>query len=389
MLPHRSLRQLAFLLATAGTLLAQSGVGVIVDRGRASPSRAPYVHVFDPDTMQITGSVPLPLPGFDQVFDCEIAPDRTMAYVSDFLGHRVWLVDLTQSPPVLASGTNPIAVTSSSIQDIELTPNGRFLLTSTGNELASAGGTGGKLSVIDLATRSQVASVDFSPACPIAVAAGPDGSVVVSVLKVSQAAFADTDVRRFRIDGNGQLTDTGESVGIVQVPGVHNLLIPSYPHLPARTNAFLSRTTVHVSRPAGGAFGSLFTQGLGVVQTMPLGNPTAIDACFDPYRHVLYVRSNELGVSSGAGAGNGRIDGYFYLPFLGTFGPPVMSVPLDRRAGTAFGVEQTAVDPCSRRLFVSGLANGEVRVFDSVSGVQLATITHPDLLWGLGVSIRR
>jgi hypothetical protein len=47
------------------------------------------------------------------------------------------------------------------------------------------------------------------------------------------------------------------------------------------------------------------------------------------------------------------------------------------------------VDPLTRRLFVSGLANGEVRVFDSITGVQLTTITHPDLLWGVGISMRR
>jgi hypothetical protein len=345
--------------------------------------------VIDPNTMQITASVPLPLAPFAQVFDAAIAPDLDEAYVSDFLGHAIWVIDLTQNPPALASGINPIVVSANSVQDIALTPDGRFLITATGNELATAGGTGGSMTVVDLTTRTQVEVVDFSPHCPIAVDAGPDGSVVVSVLKVAQPSFHDTDVRRFTIDGNGQLTDTTESIGIAAVPGVQNLLIPTYPHLPARANAILSRSTVHVSRPAGGTFGSLQTQGLSVVESLPLGNPSGIDACFDAVHNVLYVRSNELGISSAAGVGNSRIDGYQFLPFLGTFGPAVMSVSLERRAGTAFGVEQTAVDPLTRRLFVSGLANGEVRVFDSITGVQLTTITHPDLLWGVGISMRR
>jgi hypothetical protein len=122
---------------------------------------------------------------------------------------------------------------------------------------------------------------------------------------------------------------------------------------------------------------------------MPLGNPTGIDMCFDPFRHILYVRSNELGVNGPAGVGNSRIDGWLFLPFLGCFGPQVMTVALERRAGTAFGVEQTAVDPASRRLFVSGLASGEVRVFDSLHGGQVGTITHPDLLWGVGINVKR
>jgi hypothetical protein len=66
-----------------------------------------------------------------------------------------------------------------------------------------------------------------------------------------------------------------------------------------------------------------------------------------------------------------------------------MSVALERRAGTAFGVEQTAVDIGTGRLFVSGLASGEVRVFDALSGTQVGSITHPDLLWALGICIRR
>ncbi|HEX6813190.1 MAG TPA: hypothetical protein VF384_16320 [Planctomycetota bacterium] len=373
---------------TAATAAAQS-VGIVVDRGSTALARAPYVHVIDPGAMQVTASVPLPLAPFAQVFDAAIAPDLGTAYVSDFLGHAVWVIDLTQDPPALAGGINPIVVTANSVQDIALTPDGRFLITGTGNELATAGGTGGKMTVVDLATRTQVDVVDFSPHCPIAVDAGPDGSVVVSVLEVAQPSFHDTDVRRFTIDGSGQLTDTTDSVGIASVPGVQNLLIPAYPHLPARTNAILSQSTVHVSRPAGGTFGSLRTQGLSVVESHPLGNPSGIDACFDAIHHVLYVRSNELGISSAAGVGNSRIDGYYFLPFLGTFGPPVMSVSLERRAGTAFGVEQTAVDPGTRRLFVSGLANGEVRVFDSITAVQLTTITHPDLLWGVGIAVAR
>jgi hypothetical protein len=40
-------------------------------------------------------------------------------------------------------------------------------------------------------------------------------------------------------------------------------------------------------------------------------------------------------------------------------------------------------------MFVSGLAGPEVRVFDSLTGVQAGTITHPDFLWGVGVNVRR
>jgi len=386
--------RLLFLFAVSAALLAvpaaaQAGTGVIVDRGRATPARAPYVHVFDPGSMQITGSVALPLAAFAQVFDVEITPDLGTAFVGDFLGNSIWVVDLTTNPPSLATGINPIPITGPFPQDLVLTPNGRFLLAATGNNLPSQQGTGSGLSVVDVASRTQVEYVDFSPNSPTAVEAGPDGSILVAELVVSQPSYGESNVRRFKIDAQGQLTDTGDVAGIAVLPGVQNLLVPSFPFLPPIANAHISRQTVHVARPAGQVAGSLRTAGLSLSETVPLANPTGIDLCFDPWRAMLFVRTNELGVSGAAGVGNSRIDGFFFHPVTGQWSQPVVTIALERRAGTAFGVEQTAVDPVTRRLFVSGLANGEVRVFDSVLGTQVATITHPDFLWGVGINVRR
>ena len=46
-----SLRATALIAALATVASAQTGVGVLADRG--SPTRAPYVHVFDPDTLRL------------------------------------------------------------------------------------------------------------------------------------------------------------------------------------------------------------------------------------------------------------------------------------------------------------------------------------------------
>ena len=367
----------------------QDTVGVIADRGRANPPRAPFVHVFDPGTMQITASIPLPILPFASVFDVEIAPDLGEAYVSDFDNNQLWVIDLRTSPPSLASGINPIPVTGPAPEDLALTTDGRYLLVSTGNTLASAGGTGSSLSVVDVRTRTEVSTVNFAPNCPIAVETSPDGSVLVSEMIAATPTFHNTNVRRFRIDRRGTLTDTGDVVGISALPGVQNLLVPNYPWLPGKINALLAQHTVHVSRPAGQTMGSLRTRGLTVAQSVTLDYPTGIDLCFDSLRSILYVRSNELGSSGGAGVGNSKIDGYLFLPFTGQFGERIVSIPLERRAGTAFGVEQTALDPLARRLFVSGLAGPEVRVFDSLTGARVGTISHPDFLWGVGINLRR
>ncbi len=47
----------------------------------------------------ICADAPGLLAPFAQVFDVEIAPNLTEAYVSDFLGHAIWVIDLTQTPP--------------------------------------------------------------------------------------------------------------------------------------------------------------------------------------------------------------------------------------------------------------------------------------------------
>jgi hypothetical protein len=134
---------------------------------------------------------------------------------------------------------------------------------------------------------------------------------------------------------------------------------------------------------------SLLTRQLIPTDAELLDYPTGIDLGFDNLRSIVYVRTIESPTSGPAGVGNSQIDGYFYNPMSGRFGPRVVSIPLDRRAGTAYGVEQTAVDAASRRVFVCGLAGGEVRVFDSLTGQQVGTITDPNFLFGLGVAVRR
>lgn len=363
-------------------------VGVIVDRGRADPdpalARVPYVHVFDPATTQITGVVALPTIPATGVFDVEIAPDLSEAYVADNNTNEIWFIDLTTNPPSLASGVNPLYTPRGAL-DLALTPDGRYLLATSGNGLAT-GGTG--MGVIDVHNRTVASVREFLPYSPTAVEVAPDGSVLVAELHVSQASYAESVVRRFTLN-NGKLADTGDSIGSPSVPGVQDILVPSYPQLPAAIQNYLSRHAVYCSRPAGQTLATLRIAGLQPVSTIATAYPTGIDLTFDWMRSIVYLRSNESGVSGPAGPGNTRIDGYFLNPMNGNLQQHVFSITLDRRAGTAFGCEQTAIDPVTRKLFVSGLAGGEVRVFNSLTGVQTATITSPDLIWALGVAVRR
>lgn len=379
---------IALLAATGfatGQGLGHHAIGAVVDRGSTSLPRAPWVHVFAPDTQQFLGTVPLPTAAVTGVFDIEIAPDLREAYVSDNVLNQIWIIDLTTTPPSLAAGINPVQLTNGCL-DLSLTPDGRWLLVAAGNGLAT-GGT--SLVVVDVANRVQASVRAFDPTSPTAVEVAPDGSVLVADLQVAQPSYHESRVRRFTIAANGALVDTGETVGAPNIPGVQDLLVPSYPQLPAPVNAWLSRHVVHVSRPAGQTLGSLQLQGLAPVESVTLAYPTGIDLNFDPLRSIVYVRTIESPVSGPAGIGNSRIDGYLFNPFTGQFHRQMVTIPLDRRAGTAFGCEQTALDPVGRRLFVAGLASGEVRVFDSLSGAQVGSMTSPDLIWALGIAVRR
>jgi hypothetical protein len=237
-----------------GALTAQGigrqTIGVIVDRGLASAdpalARVPYLHVFDPETSQITAGVPLPTFPGTGVFDVEIAPDLSEAYVADNNTNEIWFIDLTTDPPSLSNGVNPLYTPRGAL-DLALTPDGRYLLATSGNGL-STGGTG--MGVIDVRSRTVASTRDFLPYSPTAVEVAPDGSVLVAELHLSQASYAETVVRRFTLD-NGTLVDTGESVGTAGIPGIQDMLVPDYPHLPAAVGNRLSRHVIYCSRPAG------------------------------------------------------------------------------------------------------------------------------------------
>lgn len=198
-----------------------------------------------------------------------------------------------------------------------------------------------------------------------------------------------TNIRRYRLTHAGHLIDTGDVAGAGVLPGAHNILVPDFPHLPRFLNRLLSRHVVHVSRPAGQTMGSLRIRGLSPSDEERLDNPTGIDLNFDPFRRILYVRTNEQPTPGPAGVGNSQIDGYRFSPWSGRILRRVVSIQLDRKAGTAWGAEQTALDPILHRIYVSGLGNGEVRVFDSLTGAPVGVMTDPDLLFGLGIRVRR
>ena len=121
---------------------AQS-IGMVADSFKRS------VTVFDADQDVYLGVVRLPSGYYG---DCSITADLTLGFVGDWRG-RIWVIDLTASPPTLAAGPNPIKIANRG-EDTAISPDQRRLLV-------SAGGLIQPISVIDIATRAQVATLSF------------------------------------------------------------------------------------------------------------------------------------------------------------------------------------------------------------------------------------
>lgn len=360
----RTLTSLAFF---ATSLVAQN-LGMITDRsGRA--------FVFDPDTDTLLGTVVLTGTSLP-IFDCVITKDLKRGFIADFNNRRVWVIDLTTAPPSLASGTNPIPV-SVFAEDLSLSRDQKFLL------VADGGGSGQPLSVVDVAQQKEINTLSLGATSnPSAVEVCPDGSVLV----VERTSGTTTRIRRYTIDGAGNLTDTGQVLGNASAPDVHNLTCMSAPGKSGKVRELLA---VFVSRRACALVGTIRVDGLVPLSTQALSGPFGIDATLSRGNTWLYVRTNAGPFPGPSGAGNGFIDAFKLKRHSSQFGAKKFTIQLGRRTGTAFGVEQTAVHPSKPKLYVSGLRLPEVRFYHAHMGKLLGKFTAPGMAVPLGICIVR
>ncbi len=161
--------------------------------GMAGDDAADRAVVFDTQTGAILGAVNV---GPGSVGDCAITPDQSLGLIVD-RASRLWLIDLEQTPPALASGVNPIAMSSLG-QDVDLTADGRYALVCGDSDVVS---------VVDISARSEIDTFDLGHGCQ-AVEVCDDGSVLVAWSSISDNGRL---VRRLVLDGTGQLSDSGES----------------------------------------------------------------------------------------------------------------------------------------------------------------------------------
>ena len=308
--------------------------------------------VFDANTDSVLGAVQLG-DGAPVCFgDCVITSDLTRGYVATQFA-EIWIVDLTTTPPSLASGTNPILINNNGL-DLALSPDDRFLVSCGGN-------ANQQLEVVDLTTLTLVGT--FTSSSWVTAEVGPDNSVVI-------ASEGGDRVRRLVLDATGNLTNPGEvmretmPLNISIVPDGSIGLLVTYPLLnlmgqivsPGRVRSF----TIHGMLP---------------IQTFtPPGTDFIVNAIADPGASRAYVR-RELTLLA--------------LPFdaaTGFFGgTPIWSVALGDII-PCYGNEQLVLHPNRSKLYTT-IPTG-VQVVDAATGALITTITHPDLPLPTGMDVR-
>lgn len=316
------------LIATA-LLAGAAAPGSAQTIGMTADITARSVTVFDADNDIALGVVNIPsalLMG-----DCVVTADQTRGFVTDSYG-KIFVIDLTASPPALAVGTNPI-FPANRADDISITPDQKFLI-------ATSGGSAQPVSVIDVASLTEVATL--LPGYDVnSIEAGDGGSVVAT-------SSTGGSVRRFTIGEGGVLTDTMESLEL------------QYPN-----NVFMApggTVGVAVARQ-GSQIRAFAIPGLQLLSTRYAAGDYGISGLVNPAGDRVYIRSGRNGTSFVEA---------FELDETGRLGAaPVLSFPIEG-AMTQHGMEQLAIHPDGTKLYVTQPSRLEVR--DAGTGALLATI---------------
>jgi Ca2+-binding RTX toxin-like protein len=327
------------MLAMAPLELSAQTLGMVADNSTNS------VIMFDADTHAVLGTVPItPSPFEAATGDVLITPDQTRGFVTNF-DHKVFVIDLTTSPPSLAAGTNPIPISNFG-EDISISPDGKFLVVSDGNNIEP-------ISIVDIATQAEISTFNTGSDTN-SVDVCSDGSVLAT-------SFESDTVRRLTLSATGTLTDTGEVVSVSNPANVY--CAPG------------AASGVVLQLGEGGAVMSFAIPGLSAVDTRPLSGEDAFTGTINPTGNRMFVRSG----------GTGSIDVFDFNSATGALGAsPLLTIPV-AKANPFLGIEQIALHPNGGKLFVSEPST--LNVYDPSTGALLASITDPAIMEPTGVTV--
>lgn len=334
----------AALLAAANLLASPAmaqRLGLVADNGTDS------VIVFDIDSNAVLGSVPV---GPGTVGDVAITPDQTLGFATDF-NRRVWVIDLTTSPPSLAEGNNPIAISNRG-EELSVTSDGRFLLVNNG------AGPVQPISVIDIAARVESSTLTIGSDIVSNDICDDGGSVLV-------ASVSGRSVRRLNLAADGTLSDSGEllrlggasdSVNVYCAPGSNAGLVLSF-----TDNVFRSFTVPGLAPVDSGTL---------------LGNGNS--AVFSAAGDRVFVRSGTPG----------SVEAFDFDPATGAIGDTPGDFVAVAPAIAFFGMDQLALGAGDELLYVpEGLPVSAVSLLDAanLAAGPVDSITNPAILSPTGI----
>ena len=326
------LPRLASIFALATCWLALSVSAHATHLALALDDNSDQAVVFDTQLGVVVGS-PIAL-GPGAVGDCVILPDESLGFVVDHASN-LWVVDLTATPPTLAGGVNPI-VLSNSGQDVAVAPGAERLVSC---------GITNFVSVIDVATRSEIDTFDLGHSCS-SVEVCSDGSVLVG-----HADFVNNDwnVRRLQLSAAGVLSDTAE------------ILIPDLPTnlecAPDGASALVMQFGADVT--------SVAVPGLTPLNGIVLPNFTAaFTAQFTPAADRVFIRAESV------------VQAYDHNPVTGALSPaPVMTIANTGTFAPLGGIDTMVLDSGQGKFYVTD--GPDIKSYRAVDGAALPSITVP------------
>jgi len=321
----------------ARSVVAGHFLGMVVDNATRTAT------VFDADTNTILGTVP-GLAGWSGSGDCSITPDGKKGFFTSYPS-SVTAVDLTTTPPTLAGAPNPIGISNPG-EDTALEQHGKFLVICDGSTIAP-------VSVIDVATQTQIDSFDTGSYCTsVDVCRG--GSVLITT---------PDSVRRLTLSSSGVLTDTGES-------------------LAARdpTNVYCSLNGIAglVVERAAGRVTSFQTSGMTPLSFRVL--PDVISGALNRADARVYFRASMTSPPY-----TGSVSAFTFDEWTGVLGA-VPFFPVEVAPAPSFrGVDQLAVHPWGASLYIP--EPGALRILDAITGAEIGSIASESMSQITGVCI--
>ena len=294
------------------------------------------ISIFDTNTFEVQQQLPLDA----DILDVAISNDLARAFVTSFGSKTMFQIDLC-ARPARVSGS---AVSATMLEDVALTPDGKYAL--------SVDGSADNQDIVSYSAR-QNAFVSTLPTSAQAIAISP-----VCRDLVLTAEFFNNSVRRFVINPNGSLEDTGQSFPVGQGP--INIIFS-----PCGQFAFVANNNDNTIS----VLSTIIPRNVLLLGSTPSSNNPQSLAITRDGRHVFVLASS-------------NVDIYAFDPVAG-------SLTLERSfahgltISSYYGVDQIALDACEARLFISAI--GQVAVFTTY-GLPLGTVLGAEGPGGIAIS---